>query len=224
MKKVALSALVTGFLIGAGSAQAGTLEFTDSIDMDVNWLDNEPLTLEVSKYNRSEKLLSIFVEVNSNVIGTYTLASTKKQGNVQYGLTSDDVGAFVKIFGPSQSISLNPTPKQDIGSGTIAPKQSINIDISGSDTKSNLIDESFFNLFTGVGNVVFNASAISNSVVSKTSGSSEAFDIQADARLRIVYEYEDAPPPSVDIPEPGMLAGLLAFGSLGLAANRRQAS
>lgn len=228
MKKVALGVLVAGFLIGASSAQAGTLEFTDSILMqNTNWGDEEPLTLEVSKYNRRERLTSIFVEVSSDAIGTYTLTSTRTRGNITYGTPSDDVGATVEVYGPSESIFLNPTPNKDIGSGTLGPRQSVTKDISGSDTKSILIeDSSLFHLFTGIGDVVFNASALSSITVTKLgSPFLEVADIQADARLKVIYTYEDAPePPITEIPEPGTLAGLLAFGSLGLAANRRRAS
>jgi hypothetical protein len=231
MKKVALGALVAGFLIGAGSAQAGTLEFTDSIDMNFDWLDNEPLTLEVAKYNGRGNLLSIFIEVSSEARGTYTLTNlsnnpTNKNQDITYGTQNDDVGTSVKVFDPSKSIFLNPTPMEDIGSGTLIAKQSLTKNISTSETTSVLIeDSSLFKFFTGVGNVVFNAFAENSTNVNVLGKSfSSITDVAADARLRIVYEYEDAPPPSVDIPEPGMLAGLLAFGSLGLAANRRKAS
>ncbi|NJQ97444.1 MAG: PEP-CTERM sorting domain-containing protein [Hydrococcus sp. CSU_1_8] len=53
-------------------------------------------------------------------------------------------------------------------------------------------------------------------------GFSQSFDLQADARLQVIYTYQDAPPRS--IPEPGTFVGLLAFAGLGLAANRRRAS
>jgi hypothetical protein len=192
---------------------------------NLDWGDEESLTLEVSKYNRREKLLSIFVEVSSDASGTYILTSNRTNGDIRYGTKNDDVGALVQVSGPSNSIFLDPTPIQNIGSGTLTPRQSISIDISGSDTKSAFVDSSFFNLFTGSGNVMFNASAFSNIDVNIIgSKSSQSFNLQADARLKVVYTYEDAPPPHTEIPESGTLAGLLAFGSLGLAANRRRAS
>ncbi|MCU0535335.1 MAG: choice-of-anchor E domain-containing protein [Hydrococcus sp. Prado102] len=232
MKNLALGTLVVGFLIGASSAQAATLEFTDFIEMqNTDWGDEQPLTLEVSRFNsRLGTLRSVFVEVSSDAIGTYTLSATGRS-NIRYGLTADDVGASVTITGPSNSIELNPTPNKDIGSGTLLGsatprlRGSTTINISGSDTKSAFIDSQFFNLFTGAGNVVFEAFAGSNIVVSKQgSPFNEVANIQADARLRVVYEYDAPPPPPTEIPEPGTLAGLLAFGSLGLAANRRRAS
>lgn len=201
---------------------AGTLSFTDSFNFqNTNFSD----TLSVSQYNGSQPLLSIEVIVRSDAQGTYDLSRTGTS-DIFYGFTGDDVGASVTVTGPSSSISLQPVPTQDIGTGTLdANNPSINLNISGTDTQSGFIDSSFFGLYTGSGTVNFNALALSNILVSKAGTPfTENADIAADAELEVIYTFQDpiTPQPPTGVPEPASILGLLAFGGLGFASRRRK--
>ncbi|ACK66508.1 protein of unknown function DUF1555 [Rippkaea orientalis PCC 8801] len=200
----------------------GTLTYTDSFSFqNTDFFDN----LIVPKYNGTQPLLSIEVMVTSNIQGTYTLRRTGTS-NITYGQTIDLVGASLIVDGPNSSIILNTVPTQNIGTGRLtATNPLLSLNISGTDTHSGFIDPSFFSLYTGTGNVTFNAEASSNLAVSKLGNPfEETANILADASLQITYTYQDSPPgsPASEIPEPSTLLGLLAVGAAGVVSRRRK--
>lgn len=198
---------------------AGTLIYNSSFGFqNTDFLD----TLIVPQYNGTQPLLSIQVIVRSDAQGIYTLLRTGGN-NISYGLTADDVGASVFVTGPNNSITLNPVPIQNIGTGLLtATNPSLNLPITGTDTKSGFVNSSFFGSYTGAGNVTFDAEAISNIIVSKSGTPfSENATIEANANLQIIYTFQDAPPVT-GVPEPSTLLGLLAVGGTGLVSRRRK--
>jgi hypothetical protein len=177
--------------------------------------------LIIPKYNPadhgSQPLKSVFVEAIANSSGTYTLQKTGTS-NIRYGAISSSIGSELEVIGPSNSAILTPVPLDSVGTGRLTSANPLfTTTIDGSDSDSETLDLSFLNLYSGTGNVSFDAMATSLVNISKSGTPfTETADIKASLLLRVTYEF-DAPPPK-EIPEPGFNVGIFAIALCGLTS------
>lgn len=185
-------------------------------------------TLTLPKYNPAEHgfqpLKSVFVEAIADSSGIYNLRRTGVS-NIRYGTISSAIGAELDVIGPLESIILTPVPIDSVGMGRLtAANPMLSTIIEGSDTKSAMVEPRFLSLYSGRGNVTFNADAASLVNISKMGTPfQEQADIKASLLLRVTYEFDEPAPK--EIPEPSVNMGIFAVAFCGLAGlilNRRK--
>jgi hypothetical protein len=220
MKKQHLFPLVLGNLLVFYplTSWAGTLIVNGGVNFNnTNW----NRTVSVPKYNGTQPLTGITINVSSEARGTYTLANTGTD-EILYGDVGDrGVGAnvFLRSSHFSPPFVLNPVPLEFVGMGTLeAPPNtpsSLQINIDGFDTQSATVSQNNFGLFTGMGNFDFSGRARSLISVSKSGTPfQENATIEANLNVEVIYTFSD-PTPVVDEPYLGMMSILaLSLGSL----------
>jgi hypothetical protein len=202
---------------------AGTLVVNGSVDFtNTNWTR----TVSIPKYNGSQPLTGITVTVTSEARGDYRLVNTGTTDEIFYGDPTDrGVGADVRLSSAvlSPPFSLRPVPVEPVGEGILLPGESLDIVISGFDTKSTAVSSSNFGFFTGTGSFDFTGRALSLIDVSKSGTPfTETATIQANLNVAVTYTFSD-PTPVVDEPYLGAMS-ILALSLGGLYLKLRSCS
>jgi hypothetical protein len=214
-KKVLIPAIAGGILaLFTSAVNAAIITFTTTVPFtETEW--QLPITLP--KYNPANfdnsALRAIKITAAAQSRGTYLLRNTGTS-SFRYGTRSDEVGATITIDGPS-NIFLEPSPITNIGTGTLAPGQSISRDLNGFDQQILDIDNAFFSTFVGSGVINFEvlAEALINVSKTGTNFTEQGTLIEANLALTVTYENDQ---PTLEIPE--MSFGVMGVAFCGLAA------
>jgi hypothetical protein len=209
------------------AARGATLTHTVEVPFaSTDWRN----TLVLPKYNpanhSNQPLTGISITAQAQAQGTYSLTNLRQIGPIGYGTPSNMVGASLFVTGPSSSVTLNPFPMSSIGSGVIPAGGTITRNILGSDTELDTVAPADFNLYTGTGNVNFQADAFSVIDVTKLGTPfREIANIEAYLKLTLTYTYNDPPIPPTAIDEPNLGAfSILAcvLGGFFLSARKNE--
>jgi hypothetical protein len=216
--------VIIPMFIGCASALFPTVTFAVTIVHEINYpltnTDWGSIQLNIPQYDptsyENQPLKSVFVEAITDVSGTYILEK-KGLSNINYGSVSNTIETNLEVTGPSNSLNLTPSTLDSVGSGTLNSLNPIlikTINQTGSDSET--LASNFLGLYTGTGNVTFEATAQSLVNISKSGNPYlETADIQASLLIRVTYEYEPSEP--LEIPEPSFKVGLFSIAFCGVA-------
>lgn len=219
------SSVIIPMILGSASVLFPTITFATTIVHEANYpltnTDWGPIELMIPQFNPTAYgnplLKSVFVEAITNISGIYTLEKTGV-GDIRYGYFSNTIESEIAVIGPSNSVELTPITLDSVGHGqlnSLNPILTKTINQSGFD--SDTLAPNFFSLYTGSGNVSFEATTASLVNISKSGTPyTETANIKASLLIRVSYEYEPSEP--LEIPESNFKAGLFSVAFFGLAA------
>ncbi|MEA5616393.1 choice-of-anchor E domain-containing protein [Cronbergia sp. UHCC 0137] len=200
---LAVATTIAG-VVAAGSAQAATLTFTDSVSTQLTDIIDAPLS--VQQFNPSLGTLdSVEFEFSGSITGNASVTNTSNS-LARFRLSLGGDLSLIDALDSQSLFSINPS--------TISPQYSLAVGgtlqtptLTATDlTSQTYTSGAFFQSFIGTGNRNFLFSALAESGIIGSGNLTSTITTLAGGDLTVTYNYTEAPQAT---PEP---SALLAFG------------
>jgi len=221
MKKI-VSALFIVSICATSASASIIITRTDSFGLrDADWVSGTTGTnLTVSQLSSSEipdgySLSAINVTLLGDLNADFSITNQHATEDTNYYYTQE---AFITLYGPSNSLEISADPIAGEGDSSnrielLSGETDNYLDVTADDSNQDSVGESYWNLYTGGGNVVFNTTSTSDTLSSTVGGTPQTTaNIESAAGIEVDY---------VLTPEPSSLALLLVMSNIFLFKRRR---
>lgn len=225
MKKKLLAAAMFTFM--AGAANAGTIQFTDTVDLMATDFTNEQMVFNLFDDLGGTRVLT---GVNFNLVGS--VSGTAKVENMSAG-SGAEIDALVSSIVTLSSltgqslVSVLPSVLREFSATQydgvfdyLGTSGATFTDMAAQKVNNqSYTEQSFLDLFTGVGTISTNLGATATSRVSGGGSSASSFVTLAGATATVTYTFAEVTPDPVDppvasvpVPATALLLGSALFG------------